>query len=261
MRRIAQDACLWMYRTVFADRLLHYSWGRRVFFALYDFYKTFIEAGEIDALKRYAPSGALVFDVGANVGFFSLKFARWVGDNGRVVAVEPESVNFSELTRRIAADGLEKRIIAHRAVADRTTGEVRLAVNRNHPGDHKIGAEGVATAAVTIDQLARIEGRPVSLIKIDVQGAELRVLAGAEAVLATDRPALFVEVDSSALEHFNASVGELLDFLRCRGYVPHTLGSRGATTLTRAMLDVQIAAKGYTDILFIATSTCVHQRT
>lgn len=261
MRRIAQDACLWLYRAVFADRLLHFRWGRRTFFALYDLYKTFIEAGKIDTLKQYVPSGALVLDVSANVGFFSLKFARWVGDNGRVIAVEPESLNFSELTRRIAADGLEKRIVAHRAVADRRTGEVRLAVNRNHPGDHKIGTEGVATAAVTVDQLARIEGRPVSLMKIDVQGAELRVLAGAEAVLAMDRPALFVEVDSSALEHFNASVAELLNFLHCRGYVPHALGSRGATPLTTAMLDAQIAAKGYTDILFIATSTCASQRT
>lgn len=193
--------------------------------------------------------------------FFPLKFARWAGETGRVVAVEPESVNFSELTRRIAASGLETQIVAHRAVADRESGEVLLAVNRNHPGDHKIGAEGVATVAVTVDQLARAEDRPVSLIKIDVQGAEMCVLAGAEAVLARDRPVLFVEVDSSALGHFHASVGDLLAFLRCRGYVPHVLERRGVTPLTPEMLDAQIADKGYTDILFIASPSCVSPRT
>ncbi len=261
MRRIVQDACLWIYRTVFADGLLRYGWGRRIFFALYDAYKTLIEAGEIGALKLYVPAGALVIDVGANVGFFSLKFARWVGDGGRVIAVEPEGANFSELTRRISASGLNVRIAAHRAVADRTAGEVFLAINRNHPGDHKIGTEGVATAAVTIDQLAWAEDRPVSLIKIDVQGAEMRVLAGAAAVLERDRPALFVEVDSLALEHFDTSVGDLLEFLRCRDYVPHALGRRGATPLTPAMLNARIADRGYTDILFIASPSKVPPQT
>ncbi len=259
MRRLLQSWLLSLYRLVFARGLLRFGWGRRMFFALYDFYKAWLEAGEIDGLRRWVPSGGVVIDVGANVGFFTLRFADWVGAEGRVVAIEPEARNHAELLRRLARRGFAERVVVHRAVADRSPGEVMLEVNPDHPGDHKIGNTGVAIPAVTVDDLRSAAGCPVALIKIDVQGAEMRVLEGATTVLACDRPALFVEVDAGALSRFRTSAGELLSFLAGFGYLPHRLTHMGPEPVAIPLLEELIRRDGYTDLLFLADRTMARE--
>src|SRR3977135_2308144 len=69
----------------------------RIFLTFYAIYKQRFEAGPIDRLRDFVPSGSLVIDVGANVGFFSLRFAKWVGDGGKVISVEPEDRNYNAL--------------------------------------------------------------------------------------------------------------------------------------------------------------------
>jgi FkbM family methyltransferase len=252
MRDLLLEAFLWVYRVVFADGLLRYRWGQRVFFALYDGYKILFEAGPVARLQAYVPVGAFVIDVGANIGFFTVRFANWVGPAGRVIAVEPEAVNFAEMQRRLDAKGLSGRVTARRAAADREPGEVRLVVSRTNPGDHQLGESGTPVPAVTIDELVASEQRAPTLIKIDVQGAELRVLSGAQAVLERHRPVLFVELGPAALANFGTNVDEVLALLARFGYVPHTLDKAGATALTRPMLDALLAQRGYFDLLFLA---------
>jgi FkbM family methyltransferase len=198
------------------------------------------------------PPDGVVVDVGANVGFFSLRFADWVGAEGLVVAIEPEERNHAELLRRVARRGYVERVAIHRAVADSTAGEVLLEVNPDHPGDHKIGGAGIAIPALTVDSLRTAIGRPVSLIKIDVQGAELRVLEGATSVLAADRPALFVEVDPGALNRFGTSAAELLAFLAGYGYSPCRSTHQGSEPMTARLLGDLMERDGYTDILFLS---------
>lgn len=251
MRRAGQSIMLGAYRVLFARGLLRFAWGRRLFLALYELYKSTFEAGLIGGLRGYAPPGALVIDVGANVGFFTLRFARWIGPSGRVIAIEPEAANHAELVRRLGAHDLSGRVEAHRAVADAKAGNARLVINPDHPGDHRIGDEGEPIPAVALDAVVPA-GANVSLIKIDVQGAEMRVLAGAAAILARDKPALFVEVDPAGLARFGTGVDALLGWLAGFGYAPHRLTHAGAEPLDRAALDRVLAARGYTDLLFLA---------
>ena len=251
MRRICQIILLRVYRAVFANWLLRYQWGRRLFFLLYDTYKNAFEAGEIKGLRAFIPEGSLVIDVGANVGFFTILFANWVGKQGCVIAIEPEAQNFSELQRKVLADKYFGVVEIHNVVADRVGGEVLLTINPNHPGDHKIGNEGIAVPALTIDDLCSKLTRRLAFIKIDVQGAEMRVLLGAEATLVRDQPVLFVEVDPAALSCFGTSMNELLTFLSQLNYVPHIIERSGVQLLLRERLDELILKNGYTDILFI----------
>lgn len=255
MRRLLQSWLLSIYRVVFARGLLRFHWGRRMFFALYDLYKAWLEAGEIDGLRRWVPPGSVVIDVGANVGFFSLRFADWAGVDGHVVAIEPEARNHAELVRRVAGMRFAERVTVHRAVADRVAGEVLLEVNPDHPGDHKIGNAGIAIPALTVDGLRSATGRTVTLIKIDVQGAEMRVLEGAVSVLTSDRPALFIEADAGALDRFGASTAGLLSFLAGYGYCPHRLTRTGPEPMSTRLLEDLIERDGYTDILFLADRT------
>ena len=154
----------------------------RGFLALYQLYKRYFEAGPIDRLKEFAPEGSLVIDVGANVGFFSLRFARWVGDRGKVIAIEPEQRNYASLVGAVERQGFSSRVEALRAVAAATRGEVLLEINPLHPADHKISRDGTGlpVRAVTLDELVQGQsGRRPALLKIDVQGAEMMVLQGA----------------------------------------------------------------------------------
>ena len=246
-----QHALLHAYRLFLVLGLLRVTWGRRLFFAAYEFYKRHYEAREIAALRTYVPDGGFVIDVGANVGFFTERFARWVGSAGRVVAIEPEEVNFAELVRRLEVKHLAERVEARREVADAQTGTTHLVVNTDHPGDHRIGETGEPVAAITLDEVAPT-GRRVALIKIDVQGAEIRVLAGARKILARDKPALFVEIEPAGLAHFGGSIDVLLGALAAEGYAPHRVSRAGTRPCSRGELDALLAKRGYTDVLFLA---------
>src|ERR1700738_3642727 len=90
--------------------LHHLPAFNRVFLAFYAIYKQYFEAGPIDRLKELVPSGSLVIDVGANVGFFSLRFARWVGDGGKVISIEPEDRNYDSLVLALKRAGVMNRV-------------------------------------------------------------------------------------------------------------------------------------------------------
>ena len=133
----------------------------RAFLALYLVYKQYFEAGPIERLKDFVPAGSLVIDVGANVGFFALRFARWVGDRGKVIAIEPEDANYASLVEAIERQGFSSRVETLKAVAAATGGEVLLEINPVHPADHKISRDGTGlpVSAVTLDQLVQAAGQ------------------------------------------------------------------------------------------------------
>src|ERR1700722_3173497 len=90
---------------------------RRAFLALYSTYKRYFEAGPIERLREFVPTGSLVLDVGANVGFFSLRFAEWVGDRGEVISIEPEDQNYNTLISTLKSAGFLNRVRTIKAVA------------------------------------------------------------------------------------------------------------------------------------------------
>ncbi len=89
------------------------------------------------------------------------------------------------------------------------------------------------------------------MIKIDVQGAELRVLDGAEAILRRDRPALFIEVDPAALAAFGASAEALFERLNGLGFAPHLLTKSGPTALAPHDVPALFDRHAYVDVLFL----------
>ena len=165
--------------------------------------------------------GRRSIDVGANIGFFALRFGRWVGPEGRVIAIEPEARNVESLRRRVsrAASGGRRRVRAGRR--RRRAGELRLGRQPDHPGDHQIAdqAAGPRRDARRADRRRRRAS--VSLVKIDVQGAEfdrprgrrrasIRATAGA---LRRGRRRALRGFGSSAAELFASIVGARL---QCR---------------------------------------------
>jgi len=251
VREKVVGALLRAYRGVAASGLLDRPRARRAFESAYLGYKRLIEAGPIEHLRPFAVPGTAVVDVGANIGFFAMRFGDWVGPAGRVYAIEPEARNVAGLRERIARAGLGTVVECVHAAAADEPGIVRLVRNPVHPGDHHLGPEGEAVPAVTIDGLVAGGDRRVSLIKIDVQGAEPLVLSGAMRVLADDRPAVFIEVDESALRRAGNSAAELIGTFVALGYRGRVLTRSGFSEELDAAELVARAAGSYIDVLFV----------
>jgi FkbM family methyltransferase len=226
-----------------------------VFLASYAVYKRYFEAGPVDRLNEFVPSGSLVIDVGANVGFFSLRFARWVGDEGKVIAIEPESDNYDSLVSTLRREGLLGRVDALKAVVAAERGMALLEINPLHPADHKLSRDGTGlpVTAVTLDDLVpdKAASRP-ALIKIDVQGAEMLVLHGAADILKVAGPALFIELHEEGLSKFGTSVAAILNYLSEYGYQAYWLKRKGAHgKASPAEIHAEVARLGYVDVLFL----------
>lgn len=156
-----------------------------------------------------------VLDIGANIGYNSLRFARLVGEQGKVYAFEPESSNVILLKKNISANGYKNVVIIPKAVANEK-GRLNLFVSDVNRGDHRLyPAEETRTKqvveVVTVDEELRDLSR-VDLIKMDIQGSEGMAFGGMNALLnRSDRVVLATEfwpygllqAKSSAEHYFN----------------------------------------------------------
>jgi FkbM family methyltransferase len=178
-------------------------------------------------VERSLTPGGLAVDVGANCGLFTLVAARAVGTNGRVIALEPSRREFERLQDNIALNHFSHvRTLALAATENRGHATLRVAEppfsGHNTLGGHFaheiVGlAELIATPTDTLDEILRNETR-CDLIKIDVEGAELRALRGGEAALRRLRPTLLLEVNPAALAANGTGADELLAWLTNEGY-------------------------------------------
>ena len=147
--------------------------------------------------------GAVVWDVGAHVGFFALSLARVVGPDGLVVAFEADDANVEALRAAVDRNGLTNVEIRSVAVWS-TPGTVEFE-RRSDGAGATHGAvvdsgSGVTVLATSLDAEAK-ERRSPDLVKIDVEGAEEQVLLGARRLLMEHRPVVVCEVHVTRRGH------------------------------------------------------------
>jgi FkbM family methyltransferase len=135
--------------------------------------------------------GDAVLDVGANVGFYSLLASRLVGDGGRVFAFEPLPRNLFYLRRHLDLNGAGNVAVHAVAVAE-ATGSEFLDV-QGDPSMASFSERGLAVPTVSLDQFFdAASAPPPSFVKIDVEGAESRVLRGAKRTLRVNHPTVLL---------------------------------------------------------------------
>lgn len=147
-------------------------------------------------LQTLRPGDTFV-DIGANVGYYTVRTAARVGPRGKVYAFEPEPTDFSFLKRNVSANRLSNVVMEQKAVSNRA-GSVQLFVSKGFPGDNSIfaveEARGqISVPAVALDDYFAASG-PVHFVKIDVQGAESLILEGAQRTLRSN-PGIKVAVE------------------------------------------------------------------
>ena len=162
---------------------------------------------------RFCTPGMSVVDVGANNGYYSLLASRLVGAAGRVVAVEPNSENCRLLLTSVAlqrADNVELFPLA--CSSTRGWGYFSSHIGSNGglvPADDLVRRPGTVVPTFPLDDL--VDG-PVHLLKLDVEGAEGLVVAGARRLLETHRPIVTTELSCDMLPRVSGV--EAADYLQ-----------------------------------------------
>jgi len=180
------------------------------------------ESAETELLLGLLPPGGTLFDVGANAGVHSVRVAK---RGFRVVAFEPVAANYSVLEKNIARNDLAGRITPFRVAMGEAERTVRMPSGYS-TGSHVVeagrGAGFSASETVlmrTIDGFRAESGTRVSVIKVDAEGYELRVLEGARECLRTDRPSMLLEIAEEWTTRFGYRPADLARFLRELDYV------------------------------------------
>lgn len=203
-----------------------------------------LEISVQEAFVRHLGEGSVLYDVGANVGFFSLLGARLVGDSGHVYAFEPAPENAAAIDAHATLNGAANLTVIRRAASSqRGRGRLQLVDDRSwskleaygaHPGTEQV----IDVDLVAIDELVDAGGlRPPSVIKIDVEGAELEVLDGLRRTLAEHQPAIICELHGTHSGFATAMAAAGYRVINLEGARPITEDPGAAHALALPRLD------------------------
>ena len=176
-------------------------------------------------------AGDVAIDVGANEGVYTCYAARLVGPTGRVVAIEPVPTTVERLQRNISRNHLGKIVEVRAEACGAEQGLVDIWVpNAGHhtsaSAGRMDGSTPIEVPVTTLDEAA--DGRAVRLVKIDVEGFEAAVLAGATNLLRADEPPVVVlEVMDSHLRRVGHTTADVISSLAAAGYECYSLTRHG----------------------------------
>ena len=198
------------------------------------------------SIQSLLPRGGTFLDVGANIGFFTLLASRLVGDSGTVLAVEPNPPVFDVLAEHLKMNGIANVDARQIALGDRT-GTLTLFVpppeeHRDYnatimPRSNWIPA---SVPCLKLDDVLADRGvARVDVMKMDVEGAEPRVLRGGEASLRRGVVKyLMTEMNGPRLVEGGSSPAALLEILELVGFVPAAIRAGKVARLSPKDLDL-----------------------
>jgi FkbM family methyltransferase len=179
-------------------------------------------------VKALLKPGDRVIDIGANLGYFTMLAAHLVGPKGHVMAFEPVPVVRQLLENNIRLNAFGNCEVRKEALSNCSPGMVTL---HEGPRDHRgvSSMRALEDAALhhqvpvgRFDELIQ-DKQKVSLVKIDVEGAELLALQGMRNCLECDRPDLIVEITDSFLRSMGHSAIMLCQYLHQLGYAMYRI--------------------------------------
>ncbi|MGQ9687697.1 MAG: FkbM family methyltransferase [Desulfobaccales bacterium] len=197
---------------------------RLFFFGDYD------ERREADLISRILERGEVFWDVGANLGYFTLLAAACLQNTGRVAAFEASRRTFACLEANVALNPFGNIVLWQAAVTDRegeavlyrTPGSADGRANLFRPAGDQTERETVPTLTLDAWRRQKAEALP-DIIKLDIEGAEAAALRGAQETLAGGHPLLLVETKDAICRALGTERAALQEFLQPWGYHPAAL--------------------------------------
>jgi FkbM family methyltransferase len=196
------------------------DWVQKNIF-LYGYY----EKKETFFWNHITKNKVVVFDVGANVGYFSLMAAKQIADQGRVYGFEPVSFVYQRAKYNCDLNNFKNITISNIAISDKA-GEITINVGN----DENLGMSGInhhnylsgkseKVKTNTIDNfIADNKISQLDVIKIDVEGSEFFVLKGMNDALEKYKPTILIEILDALLEKSGSSKEEIYNFLWSRNF-------------------------------------------
>jgi len=175
------------------------------------------EYEELAFVKQILQANDIVFDIGANIGIYSLLSSNYVGESGLVYAFEPVDSTYKKLLENIKANQIANLLPYNIAVSDKSN-EI-LTIYKNDNGydvfDSMVtplldNAKEIKVSTVSLDDFItqqNVDVQSIKLIKIDVEGWEFNVLQGAKKLLEAHLPIAFLvefskeNVDSTSIKN------------------------------------------------------------
>ena len=188
--------------------------GNGIYFGFLDF--------EIRALLKLCQRDSVVLDIGANIGWTALNLAR-IAQNGKIFAFEPDEASMASLRANIALNHAANIQPCPYGLGDQnrdlyleTRETSNAGMNRICPRKSKGGRP---TQVVRLDDFQPTATlNRLDLVKIDVEGFELKVLRGGQRLIRMTMPSLFIEIDDANLQDHGDSAAALIHFLGELGY-------------------------------------------
>lgn len=198
------------------------------------------EKAEYRFITKFLKQGMVFFDIGANLGQYTLLGAQSVGSNGQVHSFEPSGRIFNELKFNVALNDLPDICVLNNVAVSDKEGTAKLSKyeegaevygslgNQDRASRSLIiGYEEVRT--ITLDGYIKEHNiSRIDLVKMDIEGAELLALRGADELLRRpDAPTLVVEMADINTEGFGYKAMEIWDHLENFGYRMYYINKRG----------------------------------
>ena len=172
-----------------------------------------------DIAKKYLKEGDIVFDIGANIGYFTLLFARLVGKKGKVYAFEPNSENMRLLKKNAEANGYTNIVFVEKAVSNKNE-KMKFYLSNDSSTRHSLHEnEYCRSSFIEVEAVALNDyfdaKQKVHFIKLDVEGAEFDALQGMSRLLQeNEKITLVTEFTPDFLKNLNINPKDFINFLQ-----------------------------------------------
>jgi FkbM family methyltransferase len=176
--------------------------------------------------QTYSKPGMTIIDVGANIGYHSLKSAEYVGPTGKVISIEPSSWAIQKLQRNIELNPqVADRILIIQSALSNTNQDRTCEFFQ---ASYKLNGKSTSNEEIidfrTLDWIsAEYNLNNIGIVKIDVDGTEIKVLLGALQTIEKHHPILIVEFTPTVFTSFGENAKDLILLILDLGYLFYTL--------------------------------------
>lgn len=182
-----------------------------------------------ELVRRHINPSKDIIDVGANIGLFTVLFAKNIDSGRRVLSAEPTLTAMAYLESNVKRNEVKDKVLLYNGVLADRSGNFELHVIPGmeeysslgpmaHDAVAKHSHETVIVSGETVDQLVSLHNLEPGFIKIDTEGAEYSVISGAVQTLKAHKPVILSELSHKLLSEQGSSSKELMEMLKRTGY-------------------------------------------
>jgi len=215
------------------------------------------EIKELEIIKNEINLGDKVIDVGANIGYHTLLFARLVGNSGKVYAFEPDPDNFQILKKNILINRYDNVILEQKAVSEKTE-VLKLFRSEENYGMHRIYQskwckDPINVNAIKLDDYFK-NLNDINFIKMDIEGAEYGALQGMKSIIENNKNLkIFTEFVPSSIIEYGIEPKKFLNFFLKNGF---TILHVNSDKIIKDENQVDEFIKNYLDLDFVSNLLC-----